>query len=219
VSGRRPRTRVGALAAVIVALLATACSPQDGDAAAGTRVDAAAVAATPLAGAPAPASAAAIEAAGLTPCPDSQPAPGEVADGLPDLTLGCLGDGPEVHLAGLRGAPLVLNVWASWCGPCRDELPVLAQVSAQAGDRVRFLGVDTADFDPDSALGLLQAAGVRYPSVVDYSSLTKPALRWTGPPMTVFVRADGSIAYRAPMPMESADQLRGLISQYLGVTL
>lgn len=214
------RWSAGSLAvAVLVAAVLVACSPQDGDTAAGTRVGSTPTTAATLAGAPGPASAAAVKAAGLAACPDAQSSPAEVADGLPDLTLPCLGAGPEVRLASLRGTPLVLNVWASWCEPCRDELPVLAQVAEQAGSKVRFLGADTTDFDPDGALAMLHAAGVRYPSVVDYSGLTRPALRWVGPPMTVFVRADGSIAYRAPTPMESADQLRGLIAEHLGVSL
>lgn len=213
------RTPGGAVLAAAVVLLLVGCAPQDGDAAAGTRVAAPSPSTSVLAGAPGRAGAAAIEAAGLAPCPATDPSAAATDQTLPDLVLDCLGEGPPVRLAGLRGAPLVLNVWASWCVPCRDELPVLAEVSAQAGSKVAFLGVDTADFEPDAALALLRSAGARYPSVVDYSSLTKPALRWTGPPMTVFVRADGTIAYRAPMPMESADQLRALISQHLGVSL
>lgn len=213
------RTACLALAAATAAALLVACAPQDGDNAAGVRVATPSAAASGLAGAPGRASAAAIEAAGLDPCPATDPSQVATDQTLPDLVLACLGDGPDVHLAGLRGTPLVLNVWASWCPPCREELPVLAEVSAQAGSKVRFLGVDTADFDPDAALALLRGAGAHYPSVVDYSGLTKPALRWAGPPMTVLVRADGTVAYRAPMPMESADQLRSLITEHLGVSL
>ena len=101
-----------------------------------------------------------VAAAKLEPCPPSSGAP--ASGGLPDVTLPCLGDGPAVHLAGLRGTPSVVNLWGSWCGPCQKETPYLARAHARLGKAVRFLGVDTAD-DPDSAL--------------DFAAHVKPAMR------------------------------------------
>ncbi|HET8970489.1 MAG TPA: TlpA disulfide reductase family protein [Candidatus Nanopelagicales bacterium] len=208
---------LGVVLATGLVMVLAGCAPQDGDNAAGTLLTATTGSAAPDTGAPPPPSRAEVDAAGLDPCPRPAADAAPAAGGLPDLTLPCLGDGPAVPLAGLRGTPMVLNVWTSWCGPCRDELPVLAEVAAQAGERVRFLGVDVADFDPAAALQLLTDAGVSYPSVVDYGQATKPALRWVGPPMTVLVRADGTVAYRWPSPVTSADQLRELIATHLGV--
>ena len=82
---------------------------------------------------------------------------------------------------------------------------------------MQFLGVDIKDPSPDDALRLLAGSGVRYPSLSDYSSTTKPGLRWSGPPMTVLVRADGTIAYRKVGELASADELRRLIADHLGV--
>lgn len=195
------------------------CGAQDGDNAAGSRIGPQQGNADPDPGAPAPASSAAVAAAGLELCATGDSSAVAVPEGLPDVTLPCLGAGPAVRLAALRGTPLVVNVWASWCDPCRAELPVLAQVSARAGRAVRFLGVDVMDFAPDQALGLLAASKVSFPSVVDYDRATKAALRWTGPPMTVLVRPDGTIAYRHVGELTSADQLRGLIRDHLGVTV
>ena len=62
-------------------------------------------------------------------------------DGLPDLELPCLEDGPAVNLADLRGTPTVLNVWAAWCTNCDREMPLFADAMDRAGDRVRFFGV------------------------------------------------------------------------------
>ena len=59
-------------------------------------------------------------------------------DGLPGLELPCLGDGPSVNLADLRGVPTVLNVWAAWCTNCDREMPLFASAVDRAGDRVRF---------------------------------------------------------------------------------
>ena len=73
------------------------------------------------------------------------PGAGEPVDGgLPAVTLPCLGGGQEVDLARCAG-PLVVNLWASWCGPCRQEMPVLEDFHEQYGDRVPVLGIDSQD--------------------------------------------------------------------------
>ena len=194
------------------------CSPQDGDAAAGSRVAATADSGD-LAGDPGGASPAAIAAARLRPCPSGDPSATAAPDGLPDVVLQCLGDGPDVRLSELRGTPIVVNVWAPWCLPCRSELPMLAEVAGRAGSAVQFLGVDIKDPSPDDALRLLAGSGVRYPTLSDYSGTTRPGLRWSGPPMTVLVRADGTIAYRKVGELASADELRRLIAEHLGVAV
>jgi len=122
-----------------------------------------------------------------------------------------------VDLAALRG-PLVLNVWASWCPPCRAELPALAEVARSAGDRVAFLGIDVVD-DAAAATALMQQLKVPYPSVADEQGATRGPLRWVGPPVTYFVAADGRIAGEHRGQITSAAVLRGLIEKYLGVTV
>ncbi len=158
-----------------------------------------------------------VAAAQLADCPASGTGVAARDDGLPDLTLPCLGDGPPVRLAGLRGTPTVVNVWASWCGPCREELSLLGDL-AGAGSSVRVLGVDVQD-DPASALSLLQDAGVHYPSVRDDDRATQLPMQWSGLPMTVFLDADGKATYVQRGPITSADQLLSLVSEHLGVTV
>ena len=162
------------------------------------------------------ASPALIATAKLAPCPK----PGAVAASasLPDLTLPCLGNGPAVNLSRLSGVPTVVNVWGAWCEPCRKELPALASVSAAAGSKVRFLGVDYED-DPDGALELLVSSGVHYPSVRDDGGVLKAGIRIVGLPLTLFVRVDGSVAYEWRAPITSVAQLRRLIYDHLGVTV
>ena len=72
----------------------------------------------------------------------------------------------EQRIAALEGYPVVVNVWASWCGPCRFEFPILQKLSARYGKRVAFLGVDSQD-SSDAASTFLREAPVPYPSYTD----------------------------------------------------
>lgn len=163
-----------------------------------------------------PASPALVAQADLADCPETDPSVAARDDGLPDLVLPCLGEGPDVRLAGLRGRPTVINLWASWCEPCREELPLFADL-AGTGD-VRVLGIAVQD-DPSQGLALLVEADVHYASVTDFDSVTKPGLRWTGLPMTVLVDADGVVTHVERGQIQDAAQLEQLVSDHLGVTV
>ncbi len=156
---------------------------------------------------------AALEAkAALRPCPQSTASSGSKLD----LVLPCLAGGePRVRLTTL-GRPAVVNLWASWCRPCADELPIFAAVDKQVGDRVLFLGVDTADSEY-AGLGTLIDAGVHYPSVFDPHREVQKQLGLSGVPATVFMRADGSIAHTKFGAVADAAELRQLLRTYLGV--
>ena len=156
-----------------------------------------------------------VPAADVPACPRPTGS-GSVSGGLPQLSLPCLDGTGTVDLAALRG-PMVVNVWASWCPPCRAELPALAEVARTAGDRVTFLGVDVVD-DAAAATALMQQLRLPYPSVFDAQGATRGPLRWVGPPVTYFVAADGRIAGVHRGQLTTAAELRGLIEKYLGVT-
>jgi len=160
-------------------------------------------------------------ASAVAACPRSDAIVAAVPGGLPDVTLACLepGSGPaRVRLAGLRGRPLVLNMWATWCAYCRAEMPLLAAASRRAGGRVTFLGLDAED-DTASGRDFAAAAGVPYNSVVDGDGVTKGALRWSGLPVTVFYTPGGREAGRHVGPLRDAAELAGLVRRYLGVDL
>jgi cytochrome c biogenesis protein CcmG, thiol:disulfide interchange protein DsbE len=155
----------------------------------------------------------------LPTCPDL-PHRQAVKGGLPDLTLPCLGGGPKVRLADLRGTPTVLNVWAAWCEVCATEMPVLADGMHRAGDRVRFFGVH---YKAPEKFGEQSASdfGVAFPSVQDTDGdRTTLALRpLLGPPQTFFYAADGSLAGRHGGAITSKAELDELVQRYLGVRL
>ena len=134
------------------------------------------------------------------------------------MTLPCLGGGPDVNLADLRG-PMVVNLWAQWCGPCREELPYYQQLHERAGDRVAVLGVDYQDTRPDWALDLLDQTGVTYPSVADPSGALRVPFRVRGLPGIVFVDEQGEVVAVEYVVIESFDQLTELVDKHLGVAV
>lgn len=111
---------------------------------------------------------------------------------LPPLRLPCLVPGPAVDLSALAGRPVLVNLWATWCGPCRDEMPLLQAAHLRHGDQVQFLGVNTQD-TTDAAAAFLPDVGVTYPQVVDPDGDLLDHLRIPGLPVTVLLDADGRI--------------------------
>ena len=111
----------------------------------------------------------------------------------PEFRLNRLDDpNRRVSLADFRGRPLVLNFWASWCLPCRTEMPAFESVSSQLTGRVDFLGVNEEDTQA-SALDLVAETGVRYPSVVDSGRVLASAYSLRGLPDTVFISSAGEL--------------------------
>jgi thiol-disulfide isomerase/thioredoxin len=111
---------------------------------------------------------------------------------LPDFDPGKL----DALLHQLRGTPLVVNVWGSWCGPCRKEAPDLARAALRYGRRVQFLGVDVMEESfggREGARTFIRDAGWSYPSVYDPSMTgeLRSALGFLGQPETIFYAASG----------------------------
>ncbi len=163
--------------------------------------------------------AAARRDAGIEPCPRESLNAAPVSQGLPQVTLPCLGGGRDVTLAALRGTPMLVNMWASWCAPCRQELPLLAQLHRRAGSRLVVLGVDFQDPKPAAALRLAAVTGVTYPLVADTQGQLRVPLHLTGLPTTVFVAADGHVEYTNVGRFTSYSELAKLVRDHLGVSL
>jgi thiol-disulfide isomerase/thioredoxin len=120
------------------------------------------------------------------------------------------------RLAALKGTPVVINKWASWCGPCRAEFPAFQQVATERGKEIAFLGVNAHDSD-GKARDFLAEYPIPFPSYVDPDE--KIAREIQAPanyPITVFVTADGESAFIHQGGYTSADQLAADVEQYLG---
>jgi cytochrome c biogenesis protein CcmG/thiol:disulfide interchange protein DsbE len=132
---------------------------------------------------------------------------------LPDVTLQPLGDGKPLDLAAVRG-PTVINLWASWCGPCERELPVYQAFAKKYAGTVDVLGVDWQETRQAKARALARRTGVTYPLVTDPDG----KLRAQALPKLILVDPKGRVAHEAYVEITSVAQLERLVQTHLKVT-
>lgn len=200
--------RWGLVGLIVVVAAAVALWPRGGDESAAPERPAATAA---------PVAAQQRAEAALAPCPSA--VPGAVGSGpLAGITLGCLADGSSVDLAAaLAGRPALLNLWAYWCGPCADELPMLREYAERAGDSVTVLTVHS---DPDEAKALARLSGldVRLPGVLDADARVRNAVEAPAVlPISVLIRADGSLAQVVVRTFTGVDDIAETVAAALGV--
>lgn len=118
-------------------------------------------------------------------------------------------------LQSLRGKPVVVNYWATWCIPCREEMPRLAEAARTYAASVHFLGVDVED-DATAAEKFAHDRGVQYPSLSDERSEIRRDQKILGLPVTQFYRADGALAFVNNGEIQASD-LTKRISDLLAV--
>lgn len=154
------------------------------------------------------------------PSPEPDPEEPEVVPEtpLPEVTLPCLGGGRDVRFDRLDG-PLVLNFWASYCEPCRRELPVLQELHELGADQLTVLGVDYEDEKPYAALSLAAASGVTYASVADLNAVTATELQVIVLPQTVFVDGTGAVVAIHREEITSYQEAAALVLEHLGLRL
>lgn len=114
-------------------------------------------------------------------------------------------EGERLDVASLRGAPVVLNVWGSWCGPCRKEAPALEEAARRLeADDVSFVGINTRDEDTAQALAFQRTFEVSYPSLVDSGGSLLLSLRGAvapnAIPTTLILDDQGRVAARITGP-------------------
>jgi len=125
------------------------------------------------------------------------------ADALPDFDFAAFEDlGSQ-----LAGVPVVVNIWSSWCGPCKEEAPALASAALKYGGEVQFLGVDILD-DREDAASFIRQHGWTYPSLFNHSGDIRDSLGFIGQPETVFYDASGHVVstWIGPIPSDRLEQ-------------
>lgn len=161
------------------------------------------------------------DCAGLTaPPPEAGPAVAGAAQpvpaaSLPPVRLPCFTGGEPFALAELRG-PAVVNLWASWCRPCRDELPALQAYADQTSGKVHVVGVVTSS-NRTAAVALADQLGIRFPSLEDRGEDLLAALGLAVLPVTLFVDRDGAVAFVHRAEPYDGATLAGLVRRHLGV--
>jgi cytochrome c biogenesis protein CcmG/thiol:disulfide interchange protein DsbE len=134
---------------------------------------------------------------------------------LPGLELPCFTGGTAVKLTGLPG-PAVINLWASWCAPCRAELPAMQQLADRAAGKVTVLGVDTFD-GREAAASFAADSKVTLPTLFDPDKKLIGALGYTNLPVTIFLAGNGA-AHVEALPLDDS-KLDDLVKRWTGVTV
>jgi len=142
----------------------------------------------------------------------------EVDDGgerLPDVDLVDLATGETSSLTAIEG-PAVINLWATWCAPCRAEIPDFEEVHQARGDEIRFVGINVGE-DASAAQEFIDDIGATYDQFADPGGDVSTALRATAMPVTVVIDADGTITTRhlGPLDQEGLDEA---IDEAIGLT-
>ena len=163
-----------------------------------------------------PAPSVADVATDLAPCPAQPDTPAAASD-LPAISIACFGGG-ALDLTKAPGVPTVLNLWASWCGPCREELPLVQELADAGGDQLRVVGVITQDGIPQST-SFAADAGVTFPGAFDGTAEVMTGLGVKNLPLSVFMAADGSVSHVELGGIDSLGQFEELVATHLGVQL
>jgi thiol-disulfide isomerase/thioredoxin len=153
--------------------------------------------------------------ADLAPCPTGAENPGP--EKLRGVTVECASDGATVDVArALAGRPVVLNLWAYWCGPCAQELPAMAEYQRRVGPEVLVVTVHQ-DENETAALLRLAELGVHLPTFQDGRRSIAAALGVPNVmPATVVLRADGTVSQILPHAFATADEIAAAVGRDLG---
>ena len=133
------------------------------------------------------------------------------------IEMDCLDRTTGARLGALRG-PMILNVWGSWCGPCREEIPILRSFYEKAQGKVALVGVDVEEATFDDGRRFVERNGILWPNLYDPDGRSREYFG-LGVPVTWFIAADGSVAGKKIGAFKDENELLELTNKYLGVKL
>ena len=133
------------------------------------------------------------------------------------IELDCLDGTIGAQLGALKG-PMILNVWGSWCGPCREEIPIFRSFYEKAKDKVSLVGIDVEESSIEDGRKFVEENGITWPNLYDADGRSEEYFG-LGVPVTWFIAADGSITGKKIGAVKDENELIALTNKYLGVKL
>ena len=146
-------------------------------------------------------------------CVDVSHVPAKAGDTL----LNCLTGNEKISVESLRG-PLIVNVWGSWCGPCKQEMPYFVEFNNQAKGKVKLLGIAVEEAKAQDAKDFIISNGMTWPNLYDAKGITR-ANFGMGVPLTWFIDKAGTVVYKHVGVVKSTKELIDLTAKYLKVEI
>ena len=164
----------------------------------------------------------------LSGCASSQPAKytdGKVLDcnsinrangaNVGGVELECVGDGSVTNFQSLRG-PMILNVWGTWCAPCRDELPLIRKFQDEYNDKVQVVGLNVEEENKEVVAPFIRENGIIWPSLYDPDGRTRKLIGM-GVPVTWFIDKDGKVIHKKIGAFLKYSELAELAKKYFNL--
>ena len=133
------------------------------------------------------------------------------------VALDCLDESSVVNVANIKG-PTLVNVWGSWCGPCKDEMPIFVEFYTKHQDSVGLIGISVEEADIQDARDFVKEYGITWPNLNDADGSTRATLGM-GVPITLFIDEKGEIVHRKIGVVTTIEELEVEARKYLGVDL
>jgi cytochrome c biogenesis protein CcmG/thiol:disulfide interchange protein DsbE len=133
------------------------------------------------------------------------------------INLDCLDESNGAQLGALRG-PMIINVWGSWCGPCKEEIPIFVSFYEKAKGKVSLIGIDVEETGPEDGRTFVENNGITWPNLYDPDGRSREYFGM-GVPVTWFIAADGTVSGKKIGAIKNEIELITLTNQYLGVKL
>ncbi|MEN9380669.1 MAG: hypothetical protein RIR99_503 [Actinomycetota bacterium] len=131
--------------------------------------------------------------------------------------LPCLDGSTDVDLGQIEG-PALVNVWGSWCEPCKQEMPIFVDFYTRHGQSVSLIGIDVEESDIEDGRAFVKQYGMKWPNLYDAQGITRATLGM-GVPITLFIDAQGEIVYRKIGVVATIEELEKDTEKHLGVKL
>ena len=133
------------------------------------------------------------------------------------VLLKCLDGKSTVDIGQIKG-PVLVNVWGSWCGPCKEEMPIFVDFYSKYKEKVSLIGISVEEADVQNARDFIKLYGMSWPNLDDPDGSTRGTFGM-GVPVTLFIDAQGGVVYKKIGVVTTIEELERDTQKYLGVQL